>query len=96
MRAAALLLLAVAACGPIPREDAEAACFRRAELALHPRGYVEIGTGSGGHTYTGVEINASSDFFMGRDPAAVYQTCVYNKSGEMPTRPLYERPDWRG
>ncbi|WP_128253300.1 hypothetical protein [Falsirhodobacter deserti] len=96
MRRAGLLLLALAACGPIPREEAEAACFRRAELAERPRGHVEIGMGSGGHTYTGVEINASSDFLMRRDPAAVYQTCVYQKSGEMPSRPLYERPDWRG
>lgn len=91
-----LLLLAMAACGPVSREQAEASCFRRAELALHPRGFVDIGIGSGGRTYTGVEINASSDYIMGRDPAAVYQSCVLQKSGEAPLRPLYERPDWRG
>jgi len=91
-----LLLLGTAACGPVSREQAEAACFRRAELAQHPRGYVEMGIGSGGRTFTGVEINASSDYFMGRDPAAVYRNCVLQKSGEAPLRPLYERPDWRG
>ncbi|WP_237763502.1 hypothetical protein [Falsirhodobacter sp. alg1] len=89
-------MLTLAACGPVSREQAEASCFKRAELALHPRGYVELGLGSGGTTYTGVEINASSDYIMGRDPSAVYQSCVYQKSGEMPARPLYDRPDWRG
>ncbi|QUS34849.1 hypothetical protein [Falsirhodobacter algicola] len=95
MRRAGLLVLTLAACGPVSREDAEAACLRRAELALHPRGQVELGTGSTG-THTAVEINLSSDFIMRRDPAAVYQSCVFQKSGEMPSRPLYERPDWRG
>lgn len=92
----ALPLLLLAACGPIPLQDAERQCMRRAELAERPRGYIEMGAGSGGRTYTGLEISASSDFFMGRDPAAVYQSCVYQKSGEMPSRPYYDRPDWRG
>ena len=95
-RLAGLVLLGMAACGPVSRESAEATCFRRAELAQHPRGFVELGIGSGGRSYTGVEINASSDYFMGRDPAEVYRTCVLQKSGEAPLRPLYERPDWRG
>ncbi|MDH2326439.1 hypothetical protein QCN27_06135 [Cereibacter sp. SYSU M97828] len=95
MRWLAPLLLLVA-CGPIPLEDAERACLRRAELAERPRGHIAIGTGSLG-TYTDLEVSASSDYFMGRDPAAVYNACVYQKSGgEMPSRPLYDRPDWRG
>ena len=36
------------------------------------------------------------DTLMGRDPAAVYETCVMSKSGEPPSRPLYARSDWRG
>ncbi len=89
-------LLLLAACGPIPLQDAERACLRRAELAERPRGHVALGTGTLG-TLTSVEVNASTDYFMGRDPAAVYNACVYQKSGgEMPSRPLYDRPDWRG
>lgn len=90
-------LLLLAACGPIPLEDAERACLRRAELAERPRGEIGIGMDSRGNTATRLEVNASSDYFMGRDPAAVYNACVYQKSGgEMPSRPLYDRPDWRG
>lgn len=89
-------LLLLAACGPVPVELAERQCIRRAELAERPRGHVGIGATSHGGTYTDLEISASSDYFMGRDPAAVYNACVYQKSGEMPSRPLYDRPDWRG
>lgn len=93
-RLAPLLLLA--ACGPVSREDAEASCFRRAELAVRPQGSVSVGLGSGGYSYTGVGITTSSDFLMRRDPEQVYRDCVIRNSGEAPLRPLSERPDWRG
>ena len=52
MRAApacALTLVALsAACGPVTVEQAEADCFRTAQLASHPRGTVALGLGSGG------------------------------------------------
>ena len=90
------ILLLLAACGPISVADAERQCFERARLAQQPRGEVAVGVGSGGRTAGGLELTVTSDFLMGRDPSAVYESCVVARSGEMPSRPLYERPDWRG
>lgn len=96
MKRLALLLPLLAACGPISVAEAERQCFERARLAQQPRGEVMIGVGSGGRRAAGVEVEISSDYLMGRDPAAVYETCVMSKSGEPPSRPLYARPDWKG
>jgi hypothetical protein len=91
-----LLLLAVlAACGPMTLAEAERQCFERARLAKQPRGEVSVGAGTGGRTSAGFELNVSSDFILGKDPAAVYESCVMQKAGEPPSRPLYMRPDWR-
>lgn len=98
-RAAALLLTlpllaGIAGCGPVPVAQAEASCQREAELAERPRGSVAVGVGGGGgSTYTGgrVSLEMSSDYLMGRDPAAVYDRCVQRRSGQMPTRPYYSR-----
>lgn len=83
------------ACGPIPLAVAERQCFERARLAKQPRGEVKVGATSGGRAAAGLEVNVSSDFLLGKDPAAVYESCVMQKAGEPPSRPLYARPDWR-
>lgn len=95
---ACALTLAVlaAACGPVTVDQAEADCFRTAQLASHPRGTVSLGVGSGGGRYAGADVTISSDYLMGRDPAQVYASCVQQESGQPPRRPLYDRPDWRG
>lgn len=85
----------LAGCGPMPVERAEAECFQRARLATGPRGTVSIGAGTAG-PHAGLEVEISSDYLQGRDPAQVYDACVFQKSGQMPSRPLYERSDWRG
>lgn len=85
-----------AACGPVTVDQAEADCFRQAQLASHPRGTVSLGLGSGGARYAGADVTISSDYLMGRDPAQVYASCVQQESGQPPRRPLYDRPDWRG
>ncbi|MES2843439.1 MAG: hypothetical protein V4804_07695 [Pseudomonadota bacterium] len=94
IRLAPLLLLV--ACGPIPVDRAEDQCFERARLAAAPRGEIGLGVGSGGRTAGSIEVNITSDYLMGRDPSAVYDACVYQKSGQPPSRPLYTRPDWKG
>lgn len=95
-RAALLPAIAlVAACGPMSVERAEEACFDRARLAAHPRGMVAVGAGTGG-TGTKLRLEASSEWLQGKDPAALYDTCVHQKSGRLPRRPLYDRPDWKG
>lgn len=100
MRAASTCALTLAtlaaACGPVPVEQAEADCFRQAQLASRPRGAVVLGLGSGGRHFAGAEIDISSDYLMGRAPAQVYNACVRQESGQPPRLPLYDRPDWKG
>ena len=90
------VLIVLGACGPISLAEAERQCFERARLAEQHRGEVTFGVGSGGRTAAGLDLEVSSDFLLGKDPAAVYDTCVMSKAGEAPSRPLYMRPDWRG
>ena len=92
---AALLGGAVAACGPVPVDQAEEQCFTPALQARNPLTGTTIGMGSDGLTGE-LELTVTSDFVQGRDPAEVYNSCVYRKSGQMPRQPLYARPDWRG
>lgn len=99
MRAALILLAlpaALAACGPVSVERAEAMCYDRARLAAAPRGEVGFGIGSDGRTASNIKLEISSDYIAGRDPSAIYDSCVYQKSGQPPRLPLYMRPDWRG
>jgi len=97
MRKPALLALVVlAACGPVSLAEAERICFERARLAQQPRGEVAFGIGSDGRAAAGVSVQISGDFLAGRDPSAVYETCVMSKSGEPPSRPLHARSDWKG
>lgn len=90
------LLPVLAACGPVSVEEAERSCVERANLALHPRGQVGVGVTSEGKAAANFELNVSSDYLMGRDPAAVFNSCVKQRSGQFPGRPLYEQPGWRG
>lgn len=94
-----LILLApltLLACGPIPVEQAERQCLERARLAQQPRGEVGVGLDSTGKLRSNFEVTVTSDFVMGRDPSAVYDLCVQQKSGQAPTRPLYSFPEWKG
>lgn len=93
---ASLALALLTACGPISVAEAERQCFERARLAQQPRGAVTVGASSDGRTSAGLELHVSSDFLTGKDPSAVYETCVMAKTGQPPTRPLYARPDWKG
>lgn len=79
-------LAALTACGPISLERAERECLSRAQLAAGPRGEIGIGVGSEGVS-TLFEVELSSDFLQGRDPAQVYERCVLQRSGQMPSQP---------
>lgn len=95
----ALLPLGLVACGPVPVAQAEQSCLRDARLAERPRGEVALGVGSGPHgtrSVGRVTLEVTSDYVMGRDPAKVFDRCVVNRSGQMPSRPLSDQPGWRG
>lgn len=89
-------LAVLTACGPMSVERAERECFQRARLAQSPRGMIAVGSGTGGGVRTKLDLSVSSDFIQGKDPSALYDACVYHKSGQPPRRPLYTRPDWKG
>ncbi len=88
--------LLLSACGPIPLAQAEAECFERGRLAEQPRGTVRIGVNSDGSTYLGGEVGVSSDYLAGRDPSQVYDQCVVQRSGQLPSRPFYTLPGAQG
>lgn len=85
----------LAACGPMSVERAEEACYDRARLAAGPRGLVAVGAGSDGPA-SKVRLSVSSEWLQGKDPAELYNSCVYRKSGQPPRRPLYDLPGWKG
>lgn len=98
---ALLLVGALAACGPVPVEQAELTCLRDAELTVRPRTNVAVGVGTGfggGGTrgFGSVSVDLSGDYLAGRDPSQVYDRCVQRRSGQMPRRPLTEQPGWTG
>lgn len=95
MRAALAMFALLAACGPVSREAAERNCLAQAKAATGPHGEVAIGASSNGGLSTRLELDISTDALAGRDPAQVYDACVYRQSGQLPSRPLYSRPDWR-
>lgn len=94
------LMAALTGCGPVPLAQAEASCLRAAELAERPRGTATLGMGTDSHgnlrSMGRLEVDISSDYISGRDPSDVYNRCVLRRSGQMPTRALYEQPGWRG
>ena len=96
MRRLLILPLILAACGPVSVQQAERDCFERARLAQQPRGMVKLGGTSTGKVAGGLELNVSSDYLLGKDPSAVFETCVMARSGQAPTRPLYDMPGWKG
>ena len=95
MKRLVLPLILLAGCGPMTLAEAERQCFERARLAQQPRGEVYVGAGSHG-SVAGFDVTISSDYLSGRDPSAVYESCVMSKAGQPPSRPLYDIPGWRG
>lgn len=94
---AVALLCVLSACGPIPVEQAERQCLDEARAATGPRGEVSMGVGSNGHrsfTHTGVSVSVSSDWLMGKPPAEVFNRCVMQRAGRLPSRPLQDQPGW--
>lgn len=86
------LLLLLAACGPVPLVQAEKECLERAQLAQQPRGEVFVGVDGNGKTIGGLSVGISSDFIQGRDPSQVFDSCVYQRAGQMPSRPFTSYP----
>lgn len=80
--------LVLAACGPVSPELAARQCEERARAATGPTGEIGFGISSSGETAAGIEIGVTSDYLRGRDPYEVYDSCVRQKTGQGPIRPL--------
>ena len=80
-------LVGIVACGPVSPDLAARQCEERARQAQGVTGNVSVGFGTGG-ARSSVELGVTSDFIAGRDPYEVYDTCVRQKSGQGPIRPL--------
>ena len=81
-------VLALAACGPVSPELAARQCEERARAATGPTGEIGVGISSDGDAKGRFEIGVTSDYLRGRDPYAVYESCVREKTGQGPIRPL--------
>ena len=69
-------------------ENAAKLCEDRAHAALGPTGSIGISQSSSGKTRSHLQLGITSDFIFGRDPYDVYDSCVHEKSGQGPIRPL--------
>ena len=90
-----VLLLLLAACGPMSLPEAERQCIATARLAQAPRGSVGMGIGSGGRRAGHVDLTVTSDYLLGRDPDAVYADCVRQRAFQSPSRPFSSLPQSR-
>lgn len=88
--------LALTACGPVPVSVAEDQCLRIAERTRPLSGEAKIGINQDGKAIYDIDAELSLGSLTGRDPNEVYNSCVYQKSGQLPTRPLYSRTEWKG
>lgn len=92
----ALLPLALlAACGPMPVDQAMRQCVEPARLAQKPRGEIGIVADNHGNVGTTFSIGISSDYLQGRDPDVVFAQCVQNRSGQPPLYPFSSMPESR-
>lgn len=82
-------VLALSACAPVPVDPLRAAqqCEERARAAQGPTGSVTIGVNSQTGPSVGAAIGVTGDFLAGRDPVEVYESCVFEKTGQAPIRP---------
>ena len=89
MRTVILLSAVLAtACTPISPERAADRCEERARAAQGPEVGLTIGASSNDGPFASGNISISSDAIRGLDPIAVYESCVFDLTGEAPIRPV--------
>ncbi|MFA8440358.1 hypothetical protein [Yoonia sp.] len=82
-----LSALLVTACTPMSPERAADICEERARAAQGPEIGMTLGANSESGPFASGSFSISADAIRGRDPIAVYESCVFNLTGEMPIRP---------
>ena len=93
LKRALVLILLLSACEPtfMSGEQAADICEKQARAAQGPTGSVTIGMNSQSGPSLEGAIGVNSNFLQGRDPMQVYDSCVFQRTGQDPIRP----PDLR-
>jgi hypothetical protein len=81
------VLMGAAACAEMTPERAADRCEERARKAQGPEVGLTMGVSSQNGAFGGASLGISLDALQGRDPIAVYESCVMNLTGETPIRP---------
>ena len=86
---AIISLTALAACDLPPPDPARVAdqCEERAREAQGPTAGLTIGVNNRTGGFVSGNIGITSDFLRGLDPVEVYESCVFQRTGELPIRP---------
>ncbi|PZQ96747.1 MAG: hypothetical protein DI533_14260 [Cereibacter sphaeroides] len=95
-RRTALVIVAaliVTGCGKLTVQQAESRCLLEARQVRNPFAGSEVAVGTG-YKAT-IDLTISTDYLNGRDPNDVFASCVRRRSGQLPTRPVYDQPGWR-
>ncbi|MEP1388936.1 MAG: hypothetical protein ABJO29_05180 [Yoonia sp.] len=79
----------LAGCALPPPDPALVAdqCEQRARDAQGPTGEVTVGFNNRSGGFADASVGVTSDFLRGLDPIAVYERCVFQRTGELPIRP---------
>lgn len=80
--------MSLAACAEMTPERAADRCEERARAAQGPEIGLVMGVNSNSGAFGGANVGISLDALQGRDPLAVYESCVMNLTGEPPIRPV--------
>ena len=83
-----LFCIVLSACTEMTPERAADRCEERARLAQGPEVGLRMGVSSEEGVFGGANITISTDAIQGKDPIAVYESCVLNLTGEPPIRPV--------
>ena len=87
---ALICLSGLAACDHLPPPDPERVaqrCEERARKAQGPTAGLTIGVNSNSGGFAEGNVGISSDFIRGLDPVKVYESCVFQATGQLPIRP---------
>ncbi len=83
---AAMAPLAACTGSSMTIEQAHKLCDERAREAAGPTGTVFFGVSNTGPVAS-AEVNISSNYLRGLDPAQVFDDCVFDLTGQGPVRP---------
>lgn len=81
-----LAVLVVSGCTPMSPERAADKCEERAQAAQGPQVGLTLGASSNSGPFASGSISITSDAIRGADPVAVYESCVFDLTGEAPIR----------